>query len=96
MKNSSSRILTTHIGSLARPPEILEILRAKETGQPYDIEALAGLVRQSVQEVVRRQVQTGIDVPSDGEYGKPSFSTYVQTGSPGLRRGPSSRERARC
>ena len=78
MKNSSSRILTTHIGSLARPPEILEILRAKEAGEPYDVGALAGLVRQSVQDVVRRQVQTGIDVPSDGEYGKPSFSTYVQ------------------
>ena len=77
MKNSSSRILATHIGSLARPPEILEMLRAKEDGQPYDAEALAGLVRQSVQEVVRRQVETGIDVPSDGEYGKPSFSTYV-------------------
>ena len=77
MKNSSSRILTTHIGSLARPPEILEILRAKEGGRPYDIEALATLVRQEVEQVVKRQVETGVDVPSDGEYGKPSFSTYV-------------------
>ena len=77
MKNSSSRILTTHVGSLARPPEIMELLRAKEGGRPYDAETLAALVRQEVQQVVKRQVETGVDVPSDGEYGKPSFSTYV-------------------
>ncbi len=77
MKSSSSRILTTHVGSLARPPEIMELLRAKEGGRPYDAETLAALVRQEVQQVVKRQVETGVDVPSDGEYGKPSFSTYV-------------------
>ena len=77
MKNSSSRILTTHIGSLARPPEILEMQRANEDGQTYDVEALAALVPESVREVVRRQVQVGIDVPSDGEFGKHRFSTYV-------------------
>ena len=48
MKNSSDRILTTHVGSLARPPEILELMRAGETRRPHDAEALAGQVRESV------------------------------------------------
>ena len=77
MKNSSDRILTTHVGSLARPPEILELMRARETRRAHDAEALASQVRQSVQTVVQRQVGIGIDVPSDGEFSKTSFSTYV-------------------
>ena len=77
MKNSSERILTTHVGSLARPPEILDLMRARETAQPHDAEALAGAIRESVQAVVQRQASIGIDVPSDGEFSKTSFSTYV-------------------
>ena len=77
MKNSSSRILTTHVGSLARPQEIIDVMRAKESGQPYDAGQFASLIRYSVQRVVRRQCETGIDVPSDGEYAKSSFSNYV-------------------
>ncbi len=89
MKNSSSRILTTHVGSLARPPEIMEIMRAKETGQPYDAQRLAGLVRDSVKDVVRRQVEAGIDVPSDGEFAKHSFSAYVHDRLTGFEPRPS-------
>lgn len=88
MKNSSTRILTTHVGSMVRPPDVMEIMKAKETGQPYDPEELAGRVRDSVKEVVRRQVETGIDVPSDGEYGKPSFSVYVHDRLTGFERRP--------
>ena len=77
MKNSTDRILTTHVGSLVRPPEISDLMRAKESGQEYDSEELAGRVRSSVGEVVRRQVAEGVDVPSDGEYGKAGFSAYV-------------------
>lgn len=77
MKRSTNRILTTHVGSMVRPPEVMELMRAKENGQPYDREELAGRVRNAVREVVHRQVETGIDIPSDGEYGKPSFSVYV-------------------
>ena len=77
MKNSSSRILTTHVGSLVRPPEIRDLMLAKENGQDYDREELAGRVRSSVAEVVRRQVAEGVDIPSDGEYGKSGFSAYV-------------------
>ena len=75
MRNSSDRILTTHVGSLARPPEILELMRARETRRAHDAEALASQVRESVQTVVQRQVGIGIDVPSDGEFSKTSFST---------------------
>ena len=77
MKNSSERILTTHVGSLARPMEILDLMRARETSRPHDPEELDARIRESVQEVVQRQARTGIDVPSDGEFSKTSFSTYV-------------------
>jgi len=77
MKNSSSRILTTHVGSLVRPPEIRDLMRAKEMGQEYDRENLMGLVRSAVVEVVERQSTEGVDILSDGEYGKSGFSAYV-------------------
>ena len=66
----------------------MEIMRAKENGQPYNPEELAGLIRNSVKEVVRRQVETGIDIPSDGEYAKPSFSVYVHDRLTGFERRP--------
>lgn len=77
MKHSSARILTTHVGSLVRPPDLVEIFRAKESGQPYDQQQLATRVQSAVTEAVRQQAEAGIDVPSDGEYGKPNFSGYV-------------------
>ncbi len=77
MKRSTERILTTHTGSLPRPPDLLEMLRARENGEPVDARAFAERVRSAVAEVVRQQVEAGIDVVSDGEMGKPSFATYV-------------------
>jgi 5-methyltetrahydropteroyltriglutamate--homocysteine methyltransferase len=77
MKRSTERILTTFVGSLARPPDLLAIMKAKESGQPYDHEALAARVQSAVAEVVRRQVGAGVDIVTDGEQGKPSFITYV-------------------
>src|SRR5215470_13444940 len=56
MKRSTDRILTTHVGSLVRPPGVVEIMRAKESGQAYDQEKLAASVRSSVREVVQKQV----------------------------------------
>jgi 5-methyltetrahydropteroyltriglutamate--homocysteine methyltransferase len=88
MKRSANRILTTHIGSLVRPPGLVELMRAKDSGQAYDQEELAASVRRSVREVVHRQVEVGIDVPSDGEYGKPSFSGYVNERLSGFERRP--------
>jgi 5-methyltetrahydropteroyltriglutamate--homocysteine methyltransferase len=88
MKRSTDRILTTHVGSLVRPPGLVELMRAKENGQPYDQQELAARVQSSVREVVHRQVETGIDIPSDGEYGKPSFSGYVNERLSGFERRP--------
>jgi 5-methyltetrahydropteroyltriglutamate--homocysteine methyltransferase len=88
MKRSTDRILTTHVGSLVRPPELVQIMRAKESGQAYDQEELAARVRSSVREVVQKQVEAGVDIPSDGEYGKPSFSGYVNERLTGFTRRP--------
>lgn len=77
MKNSSTRILTTHVGSMTRPPEVVEALRPKEAGQPYDAQELASRVKNAVAAVVKRQAEIGIDIPSDGEFSKSSFSGYA-------------------
>ena len=77
MKTSQDRILTTHVGSLPRPPELKELLVRKDQSQPYDKAALDRLTRQSVFDIVRRQAQTGIDIVNDGEMSKPGYSTYV-------------------
>jgi 5-methyltetrahydropteroyltriglutamate--homocysteine methyltransferase len=70
-------MLTTFCGSLARPPDLLDMMKAKEGGQPYDHEAFEARVRSAVAEVVRRQAAAGIDIVTDGEQGKPGFVTYV-------------------
>jgi 5-methyltetrahydropteroyltriglutamate--homocysteine methyltransferase len=78
MKRSTDRILTTHVGSLIRPPELLEHLRAKQLGQAYDADAHAQCLVASVAAVVRRQAEAGVDVVSDGEFGKSiSWSQYL-------------------
>jgi 5-methyltetrahydropteroyltriglutamate--homocysteine methyltransferase len=77
MKTSADRILTTHVGSLARPRALLETMREKEHRRPYDAELFARQVRDAVRDRVRRQVDVGLDVVTDGEQGKASFFTYV-------------------
>jgi len=78
MKHSANRILTTHVGSLIRPPALIEFLRAKQAGKPYDEAAYAACLKESVAGAVRQQAEIGIDVPSDGEFGKSiSWSQYV-------------------
>ena len=75
---SIDRILTTHVGSLARPLDLLEMMREKEHGRPYDADAYARRVTSAVAEVVAEQVEAGLDVVTDGELGKVSFLTYVK------------------
>ncbi len=75
---SNDRILTTHVGSLPRPPELVELLRKRERGEPYDVNTFERTLADAVQAVVTRQVELGIDVVNDGEFGKPSYSTYIQ------------------
>jgi len=88
MKRSSERILTTHVGSLVRPPEILEMILQKVTGRPFDEAEFERRVANGVREVVRKQAEIGIDVPSDGEFSKPSFSGYVNERLAGLEARP--------
>jgi 5-methyltetrahydropteroyltriglutamate--homocysteine methyltransferase len=78
MKRSSERILTTHTGSLPRPDDLLTMLQRKESAEPFDQSALAVRVKSSVAEIVRKQVDVGLDIVNDGEMGKPSYSTYVK------------------
>src|SRR5438046_9517112 len=77
MKRSTERILTTHVGSLARPESLIPLLRSKDRGQPYDQETFAKLVRDAVADVVRKQIETGVDIVTDGEQGKASFFGYI-------------------
>ena len=89
MKHSTSRILTTHVGSLIRPPALQEFLRAKQAGKPYDETAYQKCLSDSVAEVVRHQADTGIDVPSDGEFGKSiSWAQYALERLSGFERRP--------
>jgi 5-methyltetrahydropteroyltriglutamate--homocysteine methyltransferase len=77
MKASTDRILTTHVGSLPRPPALRELLVKKDKGEAYDQAGLAQLTRQAVHDIVRRQVAAGVDIVDDGEMSKPGYSTYV-------------------
>jgi len=69
MRTSSDHILTSHVGSVPRPDELIEANRAREAGEAIDDEAAATL-QNAVADVVRRQKGIGIDVPGDGEFGK--------------------------
>lgn len=89
MKRSSNRILTTHVGSLIRPDALQEFLRAKQGGQAYDQKAYDACLTQAVAEVVRQQAEIGVDVVSDGEFGKSiSWSQYVLERLSGFERRP--------
>jgi len=85
----AQRILTTHVGSLIRPPALLEFIRARQKRAPYDEAAYQRCLAESVKDVVRRQVEAGIDVPSDGEFGKSiSWSQYALERLSGFERRP--------
>src|SRR4029453_10820465 len=77
MKRSTDRILTTHVGSLPRPPDLLDIMQAREEGKAVDEKAHAARLRAAVADIVRKQIDLGIDIVDDGEFGKPSFVSYV-------------------
>jgi 5-methyltetrahydropteroyltriglutamate--homocysteine methyltransferase len=78
MKHSTERFLTTHTGSLPRPEDLIRTMYAKEEGVPVDPKALADRVRSAVAEVVRKQVEAGVDLVNDGEMSKPSYATYIK------------------
>ena len=77
MKRSMERILTTHVGSLPRPPDLLDMIQAKERGEAFDGETFAGRVKSAIAEVVKQQADSGIDIVADGEMGRFGFIPYV-------------------
>src|SRR5260370_37060637 len=77
-QQNTNRIQTTHIGSLPRPHALLDMLKAKYSGQHYDQTAYATTLAAAVKDTVRRQAECGIDIVTDGEFSKPGFFTYIQ------------------
>ncbi len=90
MKRSTDRILTTHVGSLVRPPKLIEFLQGKGKGDKnYDPVAHERFLTSAVDEAVKLQEKAGVDVPSDGEYGKAiSWSQYALERLSGFERRP--------
>lgn len=78
MKTSSNRILTTHTGSLPRPKSLIAVILGRETAGTVDTGGFETQTAAAVEEVVARQVEAGIDVVSDGEMSKPSYTTYIR------------------
>jgi len=75
---SPQGFLTTHTGSLPRPPDLIRMMYAKEEGVPVDAAALGARIRAAVAEAVQKQVQAGVAIVNDGEMSKPSYATYVK------------------
>src|SRR5260370_116540 len=91
MKRSTDRILTSHVGSLIRPPELIEFLRAQQERRPFDEAAFAKCLANAVADIVRGQAEVGIDVVDDGEFGKTiSWSQYALERLSGFERRPMS------
>lgn len=78
MKRSTERMLTTHVGSLPRPQEVVDLLFAQDRGDPYDAAVFDATMRRAVDDAVAKQVAAGVDVVSDGEMSKISYATYIR------------------
>lgn len=78
MRTSQDRILTSHVGSLPRPPDMLAMLEAKETGESVDQQALDERISRAISDVVAAQLDAGIDIVNDGENSKTSYTLYVR------------------
>ena len=88
IQQNVDRIQTTHIGSLPRPHDLLDLLKAKYSGGAYDESALEAKLEASVKETVRKQAECGIDIVTDGEFSKPGFFTYIQERLEGFEQRP--------
>lgn len=78
MNSSTERILTTHVGSMPRPQDVVDQLFAQDQGRDYDEAEFDRVMRRAVREVAEKQVQAGVDVISDGEMSKISYATYIR------------------
>ena len=78
MKRSTDRIFTTHVGSLPRPQDVVDLLFAQDRGEPVDAAQFESTMKRAVNEAVSKQVEAGIDIVSDGEMSKISYATYIR------------------
>ena len=78
MKTSTERILTTHVGSMPRPQEVVDLLFAQDRDEDYDPAEFDAVMRTAVANVANQQVKSGVDVISDGEMSKISYATYIR------------------
>lgn len=78
MKQSNERILTTHVGSMPRPQYVVDQLFAQDRGEDYDPQAFDEVMTRAVEEVAQKQVDSGVDIISDGEMSKISYATYIR------------------
>ena len=89
MKRSTTRILTTHTGSLPRPPQVVELMLAEQKNPGAKAAELEAAVRRAVADVVRKQIDCGLDVINDGEQGRTDYTVHVKDRLTGFD-GPSS------
>jgi 5-methyltetrahydropteroyltriglutamate--homocysteine methyltransferase len=90
---SSDRILTTHAGSLPRPPDLRDMVMAKSRGETVDQAALDKRLDSAVAEVVRTQIECGLDSVNDGELSKSNFTDYVRLRIAGFETRPATARR---
>jgi 5-methyltetrahydropteroyltriglutamate--homocysteine methyltransferase len=95
MKTSTDRILTTHTGSLPRPKPLVDMILARERGDPIEAADFEAETARAVDEVVAQQVAAGIDIVSDGEMSKPSYTTYIRHRVDGIAPDPRAAEKGR-
>jgi 5-methyltetrahydropteroyltriglutamate--homocysteine methyltransferase len=95
MKTSTDRILTTHTGSLPRPKSLIDLILRREKGEAIDAAVFEEATAKAVDEVVALQAGAGIDVVSDGEMSKPSYTTYIRHRVDGIAMDPRAAEKGR-
>src|SRR5262249_10514353 len=89
LQQNTDHIQTTHVGRLPRPHALLDLLKAKYAGQPYEESELDAVLKRSVAECVSKQVDSGIEIVTDGEFSKPGFFTYIRERFDGFEQRPS-------
>jgi 5-methyltetrahydropteroyltriglutamate--homocysteine methyltransferase len=95
MKTSTDRILTTHTGSLPRPKPLIDLILGREKGGTLAPDVFEAETAKAVEDVVGRQVAAGIDIVSDGEMSKPSYTTYIRHRVDGIAPDPRAAEKGR-
>jgi 5-methyltetrahydropteroyltriglutamate--homocysteine methyltransferase len=95
MKSSTDRILTTHAGSLPRSPSLMDIILRREKGEAIDATTFEAVTAKAVDDIVVQQVACGVDIVSDGEMSKPSYTTYIRHRAEGIAPDPRAAEKGR-